>query len=187
MSASVEMWSKQTKAIFNGVLLIVICGALYPIFKLLSFGGGMLSVIKYLLLAGIVVGYVLYLLGLGGFGKILQPADSAAIGKIRIAVILVLVGALVGLIPIAGGFIDGILGLVAYILMLGGFSKLKSSSTFPQLACKGASLLFISTIILLVASVLGIIPLAGGIIKAIFNPVGYILMVMGWAKIKSAQ
>ncbi len=204
MSPSFEMWSKPTKAIFNGVLLYSLAGVLYSIIKPISSlastasslssmkggssgGGGVsaLSIISYVMLAGIIVGYFLYMQGLGEFGKILEPADSSAIGKVSTAVILVMIGCVLAFIPFIG-WIGGILNLIAYILMLMGYSALKSSTTFPEMARSGASLLFVSMILLLVGVVIGFIPIVGGFIAMVLNIIAFILVLVGWSKIKNA-
>lgn len=204
MSLSLEMWSKPTKAIFNGILLYSICGLLYPFFDYfesasslasnmssfmsngsLDMGISALDVICWLLLAGIIVGVFLYMQGLSQFGNILEPADSTAIGKVRTGAILLIVAAVVDFIPFLG-WVGGILNIIAYILMLIGFSALKGSTTFPEIAKKGANLLFVSMILLLVGAGIGFIPLVGGIFKMILNPVAFILMMVGWMRIKNA-
>jgi hypothetical protein len=210
-----EMWSKSTKAIFTGVLLFSIAGMLHPIIdvvdgivniklyaglKLAKLAGVSvpfaeritgLAVVAWILLAAIIGGYYLYLKGLTDFEKTVDPADSESVKKIRIATILVLAGMgvifLFGILGMRmGGFIGGILNIVAYIYMLLGFSGLKGSTTFPEAARGGASMLFISMILLLCAIVLGWIPFVGGFLKITVNLVALIMVFLGWSKIKNA-
>jgi hypothetical protein len=210
-----EMWSKSTKAIFLGVLLFSIAGVLHPIIdwadalvnvKLYAgiklakaFGASVpfgervtgLAVMAWILLAAIIAGYYLYLKGLTEFEKAVDPADSEGVKKIKTATILVLVGMgvifLFGILGISmGGFIGGVLNIVAYVLMLLGYSALKSSSTFPEAARSGANMLFVSMILLLCAVVLGWIPFVGGILKMIVSVIAFLMVFMGWSKIKNA-
>jgi len=151
MTQTFEQWSPPTKQIFNGVLIFSIAGILNAIFSFINvtFFLGLLFWVGYIFTLAIVVGYILYVMGLGNFKKILEPADSAAAGKVYIAAILSLIAAVLGIIPVAGAILGGILGLVGYILMLMGFSALKNSQTLPEMARKGASTIFLSLILLL--------------------------------------
>ena len=214
MTQSNQMWSKATKAIINGVLLFSIAGVLYPIFSFLkstasglgsvasvvgesssalSTSATVFTIICYILLAGIIFGYYLYLTGLGNFSMVVNPADSSAIKRIRTGVILVLLGWAVALlfqfIPFAGwlgSLANIILCIVAYILMLLEFSALKKSTTFPEIARNGAGLLFVALILLIIGTVLSIIPLIGWVLMLILSLVSFILTIMGWVRIKAA-
>ena len=196
-------WSRETKKIFNGILLYSIAGILYGIFdpiesltstvsSISSYAGagsmpgsGLISTICYALLVAIIFGYVLTFLGLTGFRTILETNDANAIGKVRTAFILAIIAAGVGFIPLMG-WVGGILNIVAFILMLLGYSALKSSSTFPELGRKGASTLFVALILLLVGVVVGFIPFIGGIFNGILSIIAYIMTLLGWKKIVSA-
>ncbi|MCL2683180.1 MAG: hypothetical protein FWE63_06855 [Bacteroidales bacterium] len=207
-----EKWSVSTQTIFNGVLIFAICGVLRPIFDfvrsvvsmgntLSSIAGGsqmsgtewFLKITVTLLLIGIIYGYYMYMKGLQDFSTILEPADSQAILKVRTAAMLILIGFGIALlfswIPFAGWFgrwVAFFFYIIAYIFMIMGFSSLKSSSTFNHIAKKGAEMLFVAAILLLVAVVVNIIPFIGGILNIIVSIVAYIMVFIGWAKIKSA-
>ena len=193
-----EQWSQETKKIFNGILLYsfagIAHGILDPIDSLMSMGkmfgassgGGTISTLCYIALAGIIGGYVLTFLGLSGFKNILKTEDAASISKIRTAFVLALVGAAVSFIPLMG-WVGGILNIIAFILMLMGYSALKKSATFPELARKGASLLFVAVILLIVGAILDFIPVAGGVLNGIFSIIAYIMTLLGWKKIVNAE
>ncbi|GHV68199.1 hypothetical protein FACS1894199_15060 [Bacteroidia bacterium] len=198
-------WSEVTKKVFNGIVLYALAGILLGIFdpieSLVSTGdtlaslagvqnasggaGSFLSIFCYIFQAGLILGCILIFVGLTGFKDILDGADQKAIGKVRLAYILVLIGVAVDFIPLMG-WISTILGIIAFIYMLLGYSALKSSSTFPELARGGASLLFVALILLIVGEVVDFIPFAGDILQGILNIVAYILIFVGWKKIKDA-
>ncbi|MDR1863996.1 MAG: hypothetical protein LBR08_00300 [Bacteroidales bacterium] len=202
MSYSVESWSIQTGKIFKGILLFSLAGIVYsivdPIESLVGTvdtlssvsggggvaGSGVLSFISYALLALIAIGYVLTLMGLGGFRNVLSDVDSDAVGKIRMGFILALVAVGVDFFPLTG-WIVGVLNIIAFILMLVGYSALKESGSFPTQARGGAFTLFVAMILLIVGEVLDFIPLVGDYFNALFHLVSYILLLMGWAKIKN--
>ncbi|MDR2358866.1 MAG: hypothetical protein LBD87_03575 [Prevotellaceae bacterium] len=197
-------WSRETKKIFNGILLFslawIVYGILSPIESLFSgigtlasfsdtpdpMGGAgtTLSIIVYLLLAGIGVGYILTIVGLGKFRTILEAADGKAIGSVRTAFILALVAVVLDYLPFIPGIIGGIVYLIAVILLLVGYGKLKDSSTFP--GSKGATVLFIAMILIIVGWVLDFIPLVGDWLDAVLTIIAYIMTLSGWNKIKNA-
>ncbi|MDR2042219.1 MAG: hypothetical protein LBP98_07890 [Tannerella sp.] len=199
-----ELWLKKTNAVFNGILLYSIAGVLHsildPIESLMSgldtissLGGGNvagadgLSIFLYLLTAAIIGGYVMFLLGLGGFAALLEGDDKAAVGKIRTGVLLGLAGEMISLIPLIGWVIGGILNIIAFFLMMTGYSTLKNSPTFPAAAREGAGKLFTSQILLLIGVVLGWIPLIGGFFEGILDLIAFILLLIGWSAIKNAN
>ena len=190
-------WSETTKKIFYGILMYSIAGILHGILDPISSlesavsmfsgssGGGLIGTICYILMAAIIVGYVLTFLGLSGFRKILEEEDASSIGKVRMAFILAIIAAGVGFIPL--DWVSGILNIIAFILMLLGYSALKKSTTFPEMARKGASTLFIALILLLVGTLIGFIPLVGSIIKGVLSIIAYIMTFVGWKKIAKTQ
>jgi hypothetical protein len=190
MSQIIERWSVETTKVFNGILLFVLSGIVYnilsPIESLLGIAGGgvadTLSIICYLLLVGIIAGYVLTLLGLSSFATILEDADGEAIRKVRLAFILVLIGTGLEFVSLLG-FVCTVLYIIAYIIMLLGYSALKKSPTFP--ATKAASTLFTAMILLLIGAILDFIPLIGDFLEGVLNIIAYIMMFLGWSKIKN--
>lgn len=191
-----ETWSKTTKAIFNGVLLYSLSGILYAILHPISKAGRALSFVSgtsgfsglstfcNLLLVCILIGYIIYLSGLSGFGKILPSSDSESVKKVFKSVILVIVAEIFGFIPLLG-WIGGILRIISFIFMLMGYSALKNSTTFPKRACSGASKLFTSMILLFIGGILSFIPLAGRFLQMPFDIIAFILTLVGWATIKN--
>lgn len=211
MEKSVQVWSQKTKNIWIGVLLYAIGGIVYGIVAGLGSGlsaandlmsaagagsvggGGFMNVLSYLVLAAVIVGYVLYILGLGGFREILDQKDADAIGRVRLGAILS-AASYVWMLFGFWGWVSGILNIVAFVFMLLGYMALKNSSTFPAKARKGASTLFLSMILGLVAGfislLLGWIPVVGaiiGFIAGILSLVAFILVFVGWANIKNAD
>jgi hypothetical protein len=188
MSQIIERWSIETKKVFNGILLFVLSGIVYnilsPIESLLGMTdvGDTLSIICKLLLVGIIAGYVLTLLGLSNFATILEDADGAAIRKVRLAFILVLISTGLEFVPLLG-IVCTVLYIVAYIIMLQGYSALKKSPTFP--ATKAASTLFTAMILLLIGVILDFIPLVGDFLEGVLSIIAYVMMFLGWSKIKN--
>lgn len=185
-------WKNATSKIFLGVLL----------FSLSGIAGGILAallglVLKSLTLVSIVVliagiaailGYVLYVLGLGNFKNILSGEDAAAVSKIWLAALLALAGSV---ITVVTSFIPGIAiigtiaAIAAYVLNLLGFMALKNSSTFPTMAKAGANKLFLAYILYLAGSIAAFF--LPSFIAGIINLVALVMIILGWAAIKNAN
>jgi uncharacterized membrane protein len=206
-----EKWSRETKAIFYGILLYSIAGIVSlivdPIESFVSVASNIAAIGGHnsdganaftsfsSSLQGLIIGgYVMLLFGLGGFRQILETNDAAAVGKIRTGVILGLIASVINMIPLIGWIIAGIINIVAFILMLMGYSGLKNSPTFPNNARRGAGQLFTSQILLLISGAIGLllgwILLLGFVIhifEGILNFIAFILLLSGWATIKNTQ
>ncbi|MDR2562908.1 MAG: hypothetical protein LBC98_03085 [Prevotellaceae bacterium] len=202
MNQNQVLWTETTKKIFFGVLLYSIAGILHsivaPVSSLIgsmsdmasfasggkeSVGDG-LQIFVYLLLAGIVGGYILYFIGLTAFAKILDKDDGKAVLNVRLGAILMMIAAVVS--ELASSIAGGIIYLIGFIIMMLGFSKLKKSSSFPTKATKGASKLFVAMVLAIIGAIVGLIPLVGAVIEGILDIISFILILSGWATIKNA-
>lgn len=130
-----------------------------------------------------VLFYVYYFIGLGALYKEFTGNTYNSLKKVRTAAILSMVGTLCSLIPAAGNIIDGILAIIAAILCIQAYGYLRNAGDFPGTA--GAKTLYTATILEIIAAVLSIIPLIG-IVGAILNVIVFIMVIVGWAKIKNA-
>ncbi|NDW19493.1 hypothetical protein D0T53_11310 [Dysgonomonas sp. 216] len=197
-------WQETTKQIYQGVLLYTLANLLYSIFdsinslvsgasNLMSFaesgtvdtGIGFLDVICWIFLAGLIYGYYLFLKGLDKFKPMLSVADAEAVGKIRLAVILAIVAAVVDFIPFLG-WVGTIINIVSFIMMMIGYSALKNSPTFPNKARNGASKLFTAMILMIVAAVFGFIPFIGWVFALVLDIIVFFMILSGWATIKNS-
>lgn len=189
-------WSQTTKQIYNGVLIYSLCGVaksiVDPIVNATSamsmLTGGSSSSFNFgtVLSIAIIFGYVYFFLGLKKFRTVVDAADESAVKKVYLAVLLNIIAYVVALIPLMG-IIGKIISIVAFIYMMIGFAGMKNSSTFPVKARKGASNLFVAMILSIVGTVLGWLPLIGGVIGAIPNIISFILIIVGWKKISKAE
>lgn len=177
-------WKTTTKQIFTGVMLYSLCGLFDGFVDVMDFiFDGFWGVLSTILSLAIIVGYILYFIGLKNFKYVVKEPDAPVVNKIYKSVILVIIGCVVGFIPLIGGFVSGILNIIAFIMMMIAYNKLRKSPTFPELARKGASLLFTAMILSIIGAVFGIIPLVGAIIAAIFNIISFIMVLVGWKRI----
>ncbi|MDR0507361.1 MAG: hypothetical protein LBH32_11215 [Dysgonamonadaceae bacterium] len=185
-----QEWSKTTSTIFYGVVIFSFAGIIEAILKPIAKVAGLSSmsvIIEYVMPIAVIVGYVMYFVGLGSFKKLLEGGDGSAIGKVRTGLILSLIATITGWIPVIGWIAGGILNIIGFIITMTGFSRLKKSSSFPDNACKGASKLFSAQILLIIGWIIGLIPLVGGWIEMIFSFIAFVMVLVGWAKIKNTQ
>ncbi len=192
MGLTNSAWKNATSKIFLGVLL----------FSLSGIAGGILAailglILKSLTLVGIIVliagiasilGYVLYVWGLGNFKNILAGEDAAAISKVWLAAILALAGSVISVLAIllpGIGIIGTIAAIAAYVLNLLGFMALKNSQTFPVQAKAGASKLFLAYILYLIGAISAFI--LPSFISGLINLVALVMILIGWANIKNTN
>lgn len=179
-------YKAATAKIYYGVLCIailsIIGGFISAIAVMSALSGGS-SWYVYLVPILTVAGYVYYFLGLSDLYKEFDGETANNVKKIRTAVILNIVAALCSMIPVAGGIIGGILNIIAFILCLMAYGRLRNDQVFP--GRDGMSTLYTTAILQIIAIVLSIIPIIN-IIGAILSIVAFIMFIVGWGKVKNA-
>lgn len=193
-----ELWTNSTKKIYLGVMSYYLCDILASFLGLVNnassfasfVGGGGSSnssgeIFEFIAKAAVIAGAVFIFLGLKEFRDVVDKADKANVSRLYNAVILLFVGSIVDFIPLLG-WVAGILNIIAMILMLMSFSSLKESQTFPTLARKGASQLFIAMILSIVAIVVGWIPFIG-VIGIVFSIIALVFIINGWKNISRQE
>lgn len=159
----------------KGALWVLIGGLLF-IYK--EIGGG----IAFKIIA--LIGIVLFFLGLGKLVHNLDEEGAKGAKKIRIALILLIVATFLDMIPLMG-LVAGIVSIVAFIVELTGYLRLKNSAAISEIGQRGAKVLVINMVLLAVASLFGIIPFVGNMVVGIFSIVGIVLWVVGWLRIEA--
>ncbi len=197
MELNGAVWKTSTSKIFSGVLLFSLSGIVGGLFAvILALSGSLGAALWIGVLTGIatILGYVLYLMGLGELQGILQGEDASAIAKVKLAAILLIIGACVSVLfsivplfgTIVGGIISGILNLVGCILCVMAFAQLKKSTTFPATALSGVSKLYVAYLLNLIGYGL-MLTVILAVVAPILNLVAFIMILIGWAGVKSAQ
>jgi hypothetical protein len=194
-TTNAALWTKTTTQIFTGVVIWQLGSVIYNIAEpIINFAGnlqkvasggssiGTLGTVMELVVIG---GYILFLLGIISFVKILDDSDAQAMRKVRNGIFLGIAASICVMIYIP--IVPAVLNIIGFILMLIGYSALRKSATFPQNARKGAGRLKASMIWLIVGFALGLIPLAGGFFCMICSIVSYFMVLSGWACIKNSR
>lgn len=197
----IRSWNKETRQAYVGTLLYSLLGVLAAIltpfvsvgklakniasFTGESYGGGgsgagiLLTIVEI----GIILGYVIFFLAIKDLRKTTDGEVQKAFKRIFQSIIFDIIAAFFGLIHL--GVVSGIFGLVSCFLLLSAYSTLKSSKTIAELstpAAAGFSLLFTAEILILIAILLGWIPIIK-IIGAILKVVAWVLVLFGWRKV----
>ena len=133
-----------------------------------------------------LVGLIMYWIGLGKIRTSLDSVGEQGVSKLKIAVILGLVGVIIGWIPLIGGIIGGILAILAFVFEFMGYGLLKGSNAIGNEGQIGAGKLRTSMIILLVATVIGFIP-GLGIVEKILSIIAVWFVFQGWSVILSGM
>lgn len=129
-----------------------------------------------------LVGLIIYIIGLGKFTTSLDAEGMAGASKLKIAVWLGIAAAVIGIIPLLGAIIAGIIRIVAFVFEFLGYTSLTKSETIHQLGRDGAKTLRISMIIMMVATFIGLFPLTG-IVVGIIALVALWFVYQGWTNI----
>ncbi len=129
-----------------------------------------------------LIGLIIYWMGLGRIRTALDSIGEQGVSKLKIAVILGLVGVVIGWIPLIGGIIGGILAILAFVFEFMGYGLLKSSNAIGNEGQMGAGKLRTSMIILLIATVISFIP-GLGMVEKILSLVSLWFVFQGWNQI----
>ena len=198
MENTTFLWKSSVQKAFYGFIAFTVGGFLSGIASAvdrassvasfmdgeLSLGPSLFSIIASLV---VIAGYVYYFLGINGMKKSLAGTpDFPAANNLYLGVLLGLIGSVVALIPFIG-FLGTLSSFVGFIVMMMAYDTMIVSMTLPALAVSGSSKLFVSMLLALIGGVLGLIPIAGGILEAIMSIIVLIFGFMGWSAISRSE
>ena len=133
-----------------------------------------------------IFGLILFFIGLSRLKSFLDEPGQSGISKLIWATIIGVIATLLSFIPLVGTIPAGILNLIAFILQIVGLLKLKNSVTLGEMGAGGVNYLLMAMVLMVIASVLGMVPFAGDYIKSAISFVAFILIPFGWLKIQEA-
>lgn len=162
----------QAKNLYTAILIIAIASMVQAIFgsTLVSFltGPFITVLVRWIVPIIIILGYVLFLLGLGKWG-----VDEGSKSKLKIGTILAIVAVALAWLPIPFiGWIVKILFIIAFVMMILGYGKIQ-----------GGNMARIASLILLIAAAVSLIPLLNMVTPFVYIA-AWILMLVGWGKLK---
>lgn len=198
-------WSKATKGIWHGVLgyavlslfggvLTAITSAASTVSKVSKFAkggdasalsGGFMDDVAPIIIAILELVFIWMIISnLGKWRDLVDANDAGYVSRIRTAFLITIAAVVIGMlpIPVAGAIIAGIMAIIAFIMQMTAYSTLKNSKTLPAAAANGMGKLFTYTILAMIGTLLGLIPLLG-FVGLIINVIAFIFMIIGWAKV----
>ncbi|MBQ3243413.1 MAG: hypothetical protein IJB01_02285 [Bacteroidaceae bacterium] len=196
-----QSWSTVTGNLYQGVMIQTWCNiaaAIFAIFALFSNIGDLMSgnifgalewgfwdYMEILATLGSLYGFYLFFTNLRPWKELVDPMDASTIESIYTATILQIIAVVLSFIPLIG-LIGLILQIVAWVLLLMAYSKLKYSTTFPAEAKEGAAKIHKAMLFSLIAAILSIIPVINllGLVLSIF---ALYLTLKGWEEISKAE
>jgi uncharacterized membrane protein len=131
-----------------------------------------------------IIGFVLFFIGLGQLNSFLDEPGQKGLSMLKNSAILGIVALIIHIIPLLGGIIAGILYLIAFIIQLVGLLQLQKSTTLGTKGAAGISNLLIAMGLMIIGSLIGILPFAGGTINALISLIAFMLILLGWLKIQ---
>jgi hypothetical protein len=130
-------------------------------------------------------GFILMFQGLSMLKANLDSVGQGAVGLLVIAVMVGGVASLLDMIPIIGMF-SSILFVIAFIIELTGYLRLRQSKSLGQTGRSGANMLIFCMVMAIIASLFGLLPFIGGYITASFIVIATIVSFYAWIQIQDA-
>lgn len=199
--ANSTLWAKGVKFAFWGFLVYTLFTIVSGIVNFATAGAAIASiatgsgagltgavVFKFIFKLIIIVGYICYFIGIVNMKKSAPDEVVPAAKNLYVGALLCIIAAGINFLPIPlTGWIVGILNLIGVIFMMIGFNGMKKSTVLPAEAIKGSSALFVAMLLSIIGIGLGIIPVAGSLIKAILNIVILIFGIIGWKRFSTSR
>ena len=143
------------------------------------------DILGYLATFLMLIGYVLFYKSLVRFIRLQQSeADRLSALKIRNAYLLIVIGLIMLYIPLLGTLANFVLCIVAYSKLISAYGRLGRSPLLPQEASWGMRRLRAAHIWILVAYIVGIIPVVGSAFEGIVVFVTFFVILSGWGMVK---
>lgn len=195
------MWQTASKRPLWGFLLFsfagfitFICAVLSKLSSFSSFaqddynrGPNLLDTLSGMKPFLVLFGYFLFTLSLRKLAKMFDGKGRSALNLMSVTGWLLIAAYFADFIPtFVGSIICGLISLTGYIIMLIAGSKMHADE-LPSGARGAGTLFLIAAIFYLFGTLIGLIPLLGTAIAAVFNFIAWLLALIGWVKFKNAK
>lgn len=193
---NVQLWKSETGKLFWGFIALIVFSVITAILPFVSVDIaaavlaqhlGVLSAYTVIVPLITLCIYVFLFMSANKLAKGIEGAAGKGFKLVAVSFCLTAVAQLIGFIPYAGWILVGLIGLVTAILMLIGFNDIKGDAKLPEIVRGGANMLFIASILALVAVVFAFIPAVGGILGLIISLVAFILEIIGWVRLQKIE
>lgn len=126
-----------------------------------------------------LIGLVMYIVGLGRLKSDIDMIGKEAIAKLKIAIIISIIGTFVDFIPLMG-WLSTILAVIAFIFEFLGYGRLKESLSLGDEGQNGAGMLRNSMIVLAVSALVGLL---SDTFAGFIALISLIMVFSGWTQI----
>lgn len=172
------LWKSGTNKAFRGSVAQLIIGLVSGLLGGAAVVTGMFGLVLVVALANIAA-YVYFIMGITEMKKAAVGSTlEAATQRLYIAIIVAVVGVLIGLIP-GGKFIAWIPSLASYILFWTGYAMIKNTAVDAN-AKLGGQKLCSAALLSLIGVVIALIPIVGTIVTFVLSIVAIVFTIQGW-------
>lgn len=130
-----------------------------------------------------VFGFTIFIIGLDMLKEGLDDTGKSGVGLMRVGALVGGMAALIDLVPLLS-LLAGLGFIASFLLILLGLFKLQKSEAIGPSGRSGARRLIYSMGISILAAMISMIPIVGGVFASIVALVAMVLSFTGWLKIQ---
>lgn len=180
-----NLWNSGTNKAFRGSVAQLIIGIVGGLFAAAAAVTGMFGVVLLIAIANIAA-YIYFIIGITEMKKAAVGSSlEAATQRLYVAIIVALVGVVIGLIP-GGKFIAWIPSLASCILFWTGYAMIKNNAV-DENAKLGGQKLCTATLLSLIGVVVALLPVLGAIVTLVLSIVAIVFTIQGWKAIAQSS
>jgi hypothetical protein len=132
----------------------------------------------------LIIGLVFLYNGLNRLKAILDTDGEKGVGLLRMSLIIALIGGVINMIPFFGGFIAPTFYMIAFIVQIFGYIRLRKSDSIGDVGKSGVPMMYTSIIFAFLAVLFGIFPVVGSTIGGLCSLGAILCLVSGWLRIQ---
>jgi hypothetical protein len=132
----------------------------------------------------LIIGIVFLYNGLNRLKAILDTDGEKGVGLLRLSLIIALVGGVINMIPFFGGFIAPTFYMIAFIVQIFGYMRLRKSDSIGEVGKSGVPMMYASIVFAFFAVLFGILPVVGSTIAGLCSLAAILSLVSGWLRIQ---
>jgi hypothetical protein len=133
----------------------------------------------------VIIGLVFFFNGLNRLRLILDADGQKGVGLLRMSAIVALVGGVLNLIPFFGGIISPTFFMIAFIVQIVGYMRLRKSDSIGDVGKSGIQMMYVSIVFAFLAVLFSILPLVGSYIGGLCSLVAIVCIVVGWLRLQA--
>jgi hypothetical protein len=132
----------------------------------------------------VIIGIVVLFNGLNRLKTVLDADGEKGVGLIRTSLIIALVGGVIDIIPFFGGFIAPTFYMIAFIVQILGYVRLRKSDSIGEVGKNGVPIMYASVVFAFLAVLFSILPVVGSTIGGLCSLAAMLCLVSAWLRIQ---